>query len=378
MNWNKWIATGLSILIAVSSMGISYAANSDLQKSQEELKKIQQELKKLTQEKRVKSNEQKTIVKRMDNIETNIQSLESEIGSLYDKIQGAERSVETAKTELTLAEKKITLKNSVLNARLRAMYKMGHIGYFDVLLGSSDFGDMMTRIDMLQKIYNQDTTLLKDMRNQRQQIAEKKSSLEKYANELKNLRTNLGIKQTALDKDLNALEVEKVELSKDLKALEQREDQLLEDSNRLTRLLEKMKTTTKYVGGKMAWPTPGNYKVTSPYGYRIHPVYGTKKLHTGVDISAPRNAPVVAAQDGTVIMAEYYFGYGKTIMIDHGGGYVTLYGHNNALVASVGQKVTKGQQIAKVGSTGTSTGNHCHFEVRLKGKIIDPMPWITK
>lgn len=378
MNWNKWIATGLSILIAVSSMGISYAATSDLQKSQEELKKIQQELKKLTQEKRVKSNEQKTIVKRMDNIETNIQSLESEIGSLYDKIQGAERSVETAKTELTLAEKKITLKNSVLNARLRAMYKMGHIGYFDVLLGSSDFGDMMTRIDMLQKIYNQDTTLLKDMRNQRQQIAEKKSSLEKYANELKNLRTNLGIKQTALDKDLNALEVEKVELSKDLKALEQREDQLLEDSNRLTRLLEKMKTTTKYVGGKMAWPTPGNYKVTSPYGYRIHPVYGTKKLHTGVDISAPRNAPVVAAQDGTVIMAEYYFGYGKTIMIDHGGGYVTLYGHNNALVASVGQKVTKGQQIAKVGSTGTSTGNHCHFEVRLKGKIIDPMPWITK
>lgn len=378
MNWNKWIAAGLSILVAVSSMSISYGANSDLQKSQEELKKIQQELKKLTQEKREKSNEQKTIVKRMDSIETNIQSLESEIGSLHDKIQGAERSVETAKTELVLAEKKITLKNSVLNARLRAMYKMGHIGYFDVLLGSSDFGDMMTRIDMLQKIYNQDTTLLKDMQNQRQQIAEKKSSLEKYASELKNLRANLGVKQTALDKDLNALEVEKVELSKDLKALEQREDQLLEDSNRLTRLLEKMKTTTKYVGGKMAWPTPGNYKITSPYGYRIHPVYGTKKLHTGVDISAPRNAPVVAAQDGTVIMAEYYFGYGKTIMIDHGGGYVTLYGHNNALVAKVGQKVTKGQQIAKVGSTGTSTGNHCHFEVRLKGKIIDPMPWITK
>ncbi len=378
MNWKKWIALCLSVFIAASCIDFSFAGSSDLKKSQEELKKMQIELKKLTKEKRIKSGEQKNVVKRMDGIESNIQNLESEIGTIYSKIQGAEKSVGVSKQELALAEKKIIVKNTALNARLRTMYKMGHIGYFDVLLGSSDFGDMMTRVDMLQKIYHQDTALLKEMQTKRNQIAVKKVSLERYAKELRDLKTNLGVKQTAMDKDLNALEVEKIELSKDLKALEQREDQLLEDSNRLAKLLEKMKTTVKYVGGKMAWPVPSSYKISSPFGSRMHPVYRVKKMHNGIDISASKNAAIVAAQDGTVIMAEYYFGYGNTVMIDHGGGYVTLYGHNTSLTVSAGQRVKKGQQIAKAGSTGTSTGNHCHFEVRQKGKPINPVPWVTK
>lgn len=374
----KWISISLSILLIFSSIGYAFAGSTDVRKSQEELKRIQSELNKLKKEKREKSGEQKAVVQRMGTIENNIQNLESEISSLQGKIGGAERSVATSKTELALAEKKITLKNEVLNARLRAMYKMGHIGYLDVLLGSTDFGDMMTRVDMLQKIYHQDTTLLKDMQKQRDQVAERKASMERYAKELRDLRSSLGMKQSALDQDLNKLEVEKVELSKDLKALEQKEDQLIEDSNKLTKLLASMKTTKAYVGGRMAWPAPGNYRVTSPYGYRIHPVFGTRKLHTGVDIGGYRNAPIVAAQDGTVIVSEYYSSYGRTVMIDHGGGYVTVYAHNNSLLVSPGQKVKKGQQIAKMGSTGTSTGNHCHFEVRLNGKITDPMPWITK
>jgi murein DD-endopeptidase MepM/ murein hydrolase activator NlpD len=368
----------MSLVLIFSSIGYAFAGSSDYKKSQEELKKIQQEISKLKKEKREKSSEHKEVVQRMDNIESNIQNLESEIGTLQSRIQGAETSVASSKTELALAEKKIVLKNQVLNARLRAMYKMGHVGYLDVLLGSTDFGDMMTRVDMLQKIYHQDTSLLKDMQKQRNQISEKKTSLEKYANELKNLRSNLGVKQSALDQDLNKLEVEKVELSKDLKALDQKENQLIEDSNKLAKMLAKLKTTRAYVGGRMAWPTPGNYKVTSPFGNRVHPVLGYKKMHTGVDIGAPRNSPVVAAQDGTVIMAEYYSSYGRTVMIDHGGGYVTLYAHNNSLLVSAGQKVKKGQQIAKVGTTGTSTGNHCHFEVRLNGTVTNPMPWITK
>lgn len=377
MNWKKYLIILLSIFLVIQSPGLSFSA-TDLQKSQQELKKIQNELNALNKQKREKNNAQKAVVQRMNSIEDNIQSLESEINGIQGKIAGAEKSVELSKLELQLAEQKIGSKNEVLNARLRAMYKVGHIGYLDVLLGSSDFGDMMTRVDMIQRIYHQDTELLRSMKKSRDQVANKKVSLEKYAKELKSLQSNLNVKQNALDGNLDALEVEKVELSKDLKALEQREDQLVEDSNRLTRLLAKMKTTTKYVGGKMAWPVPGNYKISSPYGYRIHPIYKTRKLHTGIDISAPKGTPVVAAQGGTVIMSESYYGYGKTVMIDHGGGYVTLYGHNSSLVVNSGQKVSKGQVIAKVGSTGTSTGNHCHFEVRYKGKTTDPVPWVSK
>ncbi len=377
MNWKKHLIILLSLILIIQGASMSFGA-TDLQKSQQELKKIQNELNNLNKQKREKNKAQKAVVQRINSIEDNIQLLESEINGLQNRLAGAEKSVATSRTELQLAEQKIGNKNEVLNERLRAMYKVGHIGYLDVLLGSSDFGDMMTRIDMVQRIYHQDTELLRSMKKSRDQIAEKKASLEKYAKELKSLQSNLNVKQNALDGNLDSLEVEKVELSKDLKALEQREDQLLEDSNRLTQLLAKMKTTTKYVGGKMAWPVPGHYKISSPYGYRIHPIYKTRKLHTGIDISAPKGTPVVAAQGGTIIMSESYYGYGKTVMIDHGGGYVTLYGHNSSLVVSAGQKVSKGQVIAKVGSTGTSTGNHCHFEVRYKGKTTDPIPWVSK
>ena len=124
------------------------------------------------------------------------------------------------------------------------------------------------------------------------------------------------------------------------------------------------------------WPVPASSRITSQYGYRIHPVYKTKKFHSGIDIGAPYGVDILAAADGTVTLATTNGGYGKCVIINHGSGITTLYGHNSTLLVSVGNKVTKGQVIAKAGSTGVPTGPHLHFEVRVNGSTTDPMQYL--
>ena len=126
----------------------------------------------------------------------------------------------------------------------------------------------------------------------------------------------------------------------------------------------------------MAWPVPSSSRITSPYGYRTHPILRTRSFHSGVDIAAPTGTPIVAANDGTVIYSGTRGGYGKCIIIDHGGGTATLYAHCSQLLVSSGTTVSRGSTIAKVGSTGQSTGPHCHFEVRINGSTTEPMAYL--
>ena len=131
-----------------------------------------------------------------------------------------------------------------------------------------------------------------------------------------------------------------------------------------------------YTGGQLAWPIPGYNNITSNYGMRIHPIYHVPKLHTGIDVGAPKGASFVAAEDGVVILAKYNGGYGNCVIINHGNGITTLYGHGTSILVSNGQTVKRGQPVLTVGSTGTSTGNHAHFEVRKNGSPVDPLPYL--
>ena len=136
-------------------------------------------------------------------------------------------------------------------------------------------------------------------------------------------------------------------------------------------------SNSTYLGGEMAWPAPSYTRISSYFAGRIDPITGKKSNHGGLDLASPYGSPILAANSGKVIIAGYHYSYGNYVVIDHGGGVSTLYGHSSKLLVSRGQSVSRGQQIAKVGSTGRSTGNHLHFEVRINGTRVDPLPYIT-
>jgi murein DD-endopeptidase MepM/ murein hydrolase activator NlpD len=159
---------------------------------------------------------------------------------------------------------------------------------------------------------------------------------------------------------------------------EQSIDDLLKTSAEIESQLQKIQknSTVKYVAGGFTWPTPGYYRINSPFGYRIHPIFHTRKLHTGLDIGASYGTAIRATHSGVVAMAGWYGGYGKAVIIDHGNGMASLYGHCSSLNVVVNQKVSAGDIIAYVGSTGNSTGPHLHFEIRQNGTPVNPFNYV--
>jgi len=165
------------------------------------------------------------------------------------------------------------------------------------------------------------------------------------------------------------------QINRDIQAAESQHESLEADAARLEAELVALQERGGTNPGVLGWPVNG--RVSSPYGYRIHPIFGTRKLHTGIDIAASSGTPIAAAGSGRVILAETYGGYGRAVVIDHGGGLATLYAHQSSIAVSVGQRVERGATIGYVGCSGSCTGPHLHFETRENGARVDPMKYLN-
>lgn len=365
-------------LVMITSLVITSItfANDEIKKRERELEELNNKIEALDASIENNKNLQSETNVKIKNVQTSIRNLETEIDTLNLGIADTEKAIVGKIAELEVAELKILEKNELLNDRLRVMYKTGTIGYVEVLFGAEDFTDLLSRIDMIQMVLVHDQNLIQFLKEQRDIIEQKKAELETIKLELVALFESKVTKQDELSVALGSLISYKTDLSKDEAAMSEMEDQLLEQADQITDIIKNLKTAATYVGGEMMWPVPGHYAITSLFGNRIHPISKEYKMHTGLDISAPRKTDLVSAQTGTIIFSNWFAGYGKAIIIDHGGGYTTLYAHLDVISVEVGQVVKKGQSIGKTGNTGYSTGPHLHFEVRMNGDYVDPLTYV--
>jgi murein DD-endopeptidase MepM/ murein hydrolase activator NlpD len=319
-----------------------------------------------------------------DNAASALAQLEKQLGQVTAELN--------AKTQqLSVTEGDLRDRQEVLDSRLVNVYKSGgRVLYLAALLERSSFSELVGRIDLLSKIAAQDNAIVGQIESLRAKVEAQKQDLEAerarvtvVESRQKASARELETKAAARGESLNRLEsarnakqkvVNKAE--KDRASWAKQEDALLAESARISNQLRSLSVATPAKAGKGILLRPVNGAVTSGFGYRMHPIFHVRKLHTGVDLHAGMGTPIHAAAAGTVIFAGWRGGYGKCVIISHGGGLATLYGHQSEILVAEGQKVKRGEVIGKVGSTGYSTGPHLHFEVRVNGSPVDPLGYL--
>ena len=376
---SKWKtrAAAASLALLVSLSPASYALADET----EELESQLQDLQKKAEEQQAKTDKLDarigTISEQLRELSEDVKEAETEYNAIESELQATEMRIEQNQELLEETERELADKQSQLRGRIRNVYMHGQISYIDVLFGAKDFSDFLTRMDLFKRVIASDYELVQTVQAAKRTVEATRAALERQRAEEARLARDAEEKhQDLLEKqaDKNAL-LAKVE--NDREVSQQAYEELLAASQEVERLIQASRYRYQFPGGgsgAMIWPLIG--EITSEYGWRIHPIYGTSRYHSGMDIGGDYGDPILAAAAGIVTYSGWISGYGYAVIIDHGGGISTLYGHNEALAVSEGQTVAQGQVIAYCGSTGNSTGPHCHFEVREGGEPVDPMGYL--
>ncbi|MDF2593974.1 MAG: peptidoglycan DD-metalloendopeptidase family protein [Clostridia bacterium] len=369
------IALLLSLLLLLTPVYASSLSNkkNQLNNTKETIENTKEELESTTEEKKQIKSEIQKVDNQIVSIENKILNLETELGKKQAALENSEKELDSA----------IVRKDeqySIAKKRMVQMYKNQKIGYIQVVFSSKSFWEAINRMEYIKRISKKDSEIIISYQKQVEAIGAKKKAIEEEKSELDVLhkaqvakKGELTAARSKKDKVLGELAGQEERLQAEIKEMQEISKKLEQEIKRLTQ-----RSTIKYAGGAFSWPVPRFYGISSEYNGRTSPISGRYEFHSGIDIPASYGSAVVAAADGIVITSGWVNGYGNTVMINHGSGLVTLYGHNSSLAVSVGQSVSKGQTIAGIGSTGYSTGNHCHFEVRKNGAHTSPWAYLKK
>lgn len=347
--------------------------------------------------------------KKQDQLNAQIKALEKELANakkdqasamnqkniLSSQISAYQEDIENTNSLIAAYEKQITEQEQLivqntadyddlyenLKTRIRVMYENGNVSYLEVLLTSASLSDLLSRADVVNAIVDSDNEKLQDLLEARNAIEEAKQKLENTKTSLETKKSELNDKKSQLTKKKNEADALLADLSKQVMSNKQNIAKLEAEEEKIAKeIAEAAKEASnkkQYVGGSFLWPLTGYTRISSYFGMRTHPITGKYKLHTGIDLPAPKGTPILSANYGTVIRAEYNTAYGNYVMVDHGGNKKTLYAHMSKMSVKKGDEVSKGQKLGEVGTTGYSTGNHLHFEIIINGSQVNPLNYFT-
>lgn len=367
----------LGAALALGSLLPGWA--SELEDRKRELNEVNRMIEVRKQQIQENKRRQRNVLEELDRLDRDIDRVEQELQALNGQIAALERAIDAARQELQKAEEDLEERTAILHQRLRDIYTEGQVSYLEVLLQATSLGDFLTRFDLMQRIAEQDIKLMKELAAERDRIEQRKKDLEARQERLTLLREQTRVKQSYLTARSEEKKGVLNQLESEREAYERALDELEATSRRLAQIIQQLQAkepSPRRGTGRFIWPVPGYSTVTSGYGMRFHPILRQSRMHTGIDIAAPTGAAVVASDDGTVIYTGWLGGYGQVVVVDHGGGYSTLYAHLSRIAAGNGSQVRQGETIGYVGSTGWSTGPHLHFEVRVNGEPQNPSGYL--
>lgn len=336
---------------------------------------------------------------KLKQIQADLDAANARLQSIQTKQAEINAQIAQTQNEIVKMEAYLKTRQDVLNRRVRAIYMHGQLNYLEVILGANSFSDFANRVELLKRVIRSDYNLILEIQKQKAAIEAKKAQLEEdkrqldaLAAEAEKTRQEIAKKKAEQQKVLDAAKSNKAaaaqmeqDLNAQLASVRNLIQQRLAAAEAARQAAQQQAASDDEGGGgsddnyvqgtgAMGWPCSG--PITSPFGYRTHPIFGTTIFHAGIDIGVDYGTPIHAADSGVVVYSGWISGYGNAVIIDHGGGVSTLYGHNQSLAVSEGQSVSKGSVIAYAGSTGNSTGPHCHFEVDVNGSPVNPMGYL--
>ncbi len=393
----------LLALFCILCMGMpAYGAkNKDLEGELKDAKNEQDSLKngKKSAEKTLNSLETKkdNLEEYIKEIDKDLNAREKSLNSLSGQLSTKEQQIADTQAQLDAAMEQETLQYAAMKERIRYTYENGNNTYLEMLFQAGDFSDFINRAEFVSKVYEYDKNMLISYQETKNTIANAKAQLEEDKKAIEGLKADAEYEKKQLqqvadakekqmesyESDIEDVEKKIKEYEKEIKAQDAAIKELEAQVKRQKEAAAKANAgagaaATKYDGGMFTWPCPSSTRITSPFGSRKDPKLGIVKQHNGIDIGAAYGSNIIAAYDGTVVAAGYHSSMGNYVMIDHGSNLYTIYMHASSLLVSSGAKVTKGQRIALVGSTGYSTGNHLHFGVRLNGSYVSPWNYLKQ
>lgn len=412
----------IAAIVTAALLNPCFAVWAEDEDLQNQLSDVQGQMAEQTQKKNDAEAVIGNVSEKLRIIQDNLNAATNEYKSISSQLADTEKQIAEMQVKLKEEQAKLEKREKVFRIRIRDIYMHGQLSYLDVVLGAKDFNDFANRVDLLRRVIAADMDLITAIRQQRDEIQQVQQELESQRQKQSVLKENAAQKKAEIEQHKKEQQAILYKAETDKATAEEAYRELEASSQSIGEMLRQRaaaraaaaaaaeaeaaaqqqaaassqadtgdtgdagtsddsgSTEPDYsyqpVSGSGAFIWPVNGVITSPYGYRTHPIFGTTIYHSGIDIGVDYGTPVHAADSGVVVEAGWISGYGYAVVIDHGNGLSTLYGHNESLNVSSGQSVSQGQVIAYAGSTGNSTGPHVHFEVRSNGDPVDPSAYL--